>query len=267
LPLLTKINDPALNEFLYSIVYNMSHIEKIRLPRQFRKVLGEEKSAQRFIANTSLEMKLEFLALAGVRWNLVFSGVANDVPQSVNKIIRDFSTKSKAQVLKDCAEQRFFFSADKHIIQAIGMLSQMTHSNQYRVNMAYIRSVYHLEGWDKKLQEPTTDNMYAAAEAAGRAAAILNKAISFYENCQNYDLTKCEVRVIIYMYQKLNAYVKEEDVFAHFVGHMAKGAVGRAIKRLHREYLLRKSATEDAYTITATGVAKVQLFLNQVTQE
>jgi len=61
--------------------------------------------------------------------------------------------------------------------------------------------------------------------------------------------------------------VKAEDVYAHFVGHLAKGAVGGAVKRLHREYLQRKSATEEGYTITATGVAKVQLFLNQVTQE
>ena len=263
-----RLNDPYLNEFIYSLVYNMSHIEKMRLPGRYRQLLGKEAAAQRFIAGSSMEVKLEFLAMVGITWFMGFCAVGQDVPPLIVKLVKDFSAKSKAAVLKEAAAQKFFFTADKHVMHSFGLVSQISHSNQYRVNMAYIRSVYHLENWDKKFEEPTTDNMFAAGEAAARAARIINKALSHYENSATYDLTQTQLRVLLYMYDRLNAYVKEEDVYAYFVGFMPKPSLIKAIRKLHRDYLLRRSATDgSAYTITATGVTKAQSFLQNVTQE
>ena len=119
-----RLNDPYLNEFIYSLVYNMSHIEKMRLPGRYRQLLGKEAAAQRFIAGSSMEVKLEFLAMVGIKWFMGFCAVGQDVPPLIVKLVKDFSAKSKAAVLKEAAAQKFFFTADKHVMHSFGLVSR-----------------------------------------------------------------------------------------------------------------------------------------------
>jgi hypothetical protein len=260
------VNNPILNDFVYTLLYGASYEEKRGLKGKYLRAAMNGKAAKHFATNSSREEKEYVLAHFGVEFFYVV--VKRDVTMArMKEIFALYESGKKAKALREMAEAGIFISSDKEFTRLLGHMSQSIHNHSFFLNLEFIRQGYHIQKWKKH----NLNGLDATSREIDETSKVLAKtmlkasiAMDFVQGSTG--VTPTQMKILLLLYSISHAYIKDDDLYGHFVGAFNKTKYRWAMKALVKEGLILPQGplSKREVTITGAGIKHVNNFFNSV---
>jgi hypothetical protein len=266
---LNIVNDPILNDFVYSLLFEASYEEKRGLKGKYMRASMSGEAAKRFATNSTREEKEYIMAHFGVEFFYVVAKRGVQLTQ-LKRILTKFESDKKVASLKDIAETGLFVTSDKEFLRLLGLTAQSIHHPSFFLNMEMLRQGYNIQKW-KKLNLNKTDLQTREADEMGKllARTFLNGSIALEYAPGSTRVTPNEMRILLYLYTLAHTYVNDSDLSHYFVGYMTKNVYRYAMKALWKDGLIQQHgmASKREFTITGAGVKHVNNFFESAIKQ
>lgn len=260
------LNNPILNDFVYTLLFNASIDEKRGLKGKYLRAAMNGAAAKRFATNSTREEKEYIMSHFGVEFFYVIAKRGVTLPM-MKQILTKYETDKKVQAMKDIAETGLFVTSDKEFLRLLGLMSQSIHHPSFFLNMEFIRQGYHIQKWKKhNLNGLDMETREADESAKIVAKTILNGAITFDYSGGKTGVTPLEMKILVYLYTLSHTYIKDDLLFNYFSGAVNKNKYRYAMKALIKDQLIQQHglSSKREYTISGAGVKHVNSFLQHV---
>ena len=107
-----SLQNPILNDFVYTVLYNSSYEQKRGLEGKFLKAAMSEKSAKAFSSHSSTDEKNLILSHFGFEYFTVIAKRGLSL-EKMKDILLKFESNKKVAALKDLAEEGLIVTSDK----------------------------------------------------------------------------------------------------------------------------------------------------------
>lgn len=148
-----SVPDPIFNDFLYTVLFNMSASEKRGLHGKYLKAAMSEKSAKAFIQNATDEDKKYILSHAGYKFYWVLQK-DNFKAEYLREILTKFESSNHVSALRDIAHQGIFVTAEKEFIRLLSLMSSAIHQSSFYFDLSMLRTGWHIKSWKKRFFNP-----------------------------------------------------------------------------------------------------------------
>lgn len=257
-------NNPALNEFVYTALYQSSMEERRGLRGKYLKIAMSAKASKTFATTSTREEKEYILSHFGFEFAYIIFKRGTTLLK-FKQIFEKFEKKRKAAALSDIAQDGMFVTTDKEFMRLLGHVSQSIHHPAYFLNLELNRQGYHIQKWPKKFANQ--DDM-ASREVDMSAKLLVKTCLSanlVMDYCEgSTGIRPLELKILLYLYTLSQIYVPEEKIFAVFAGAITTNKFRRAIRAVSLDHLILKNAKEKEYTITAAGIRQVNEYVNRI---
>jgi hypothetical protein len=259
------INNPALNEFIYTLLYQSTMEERRGLKGKYLKIAMSAKAAKIFATTSTREEKEYIMSHFGFEFGYVIfkRGMAMT---KFKHILDKFEKKKQAAALADIAEEGLFVMADKEFIRLLGLTSQAIHHPAYFLNLELNRQGYHIQKWSRKFdnqEDMATREVDMNAKLVVRTCLNANMTMDYWPGTTG--ISVLQMKILLYLYSVSHLYVGEGKLFDIFIGVAAKFKFNNAIKGLIDNTFIMKnvSAKEKEYSITGLGIKQVNEFVTR----
>lgn len=259
-----KINDPVLNDYLYSILYNLTFEAKKSIPPRFLKFLKSQREAEKFIKTSSLDEKLSLLSFIGLNYFLVLVDENVTGIKDLRKILEKYKNKQKISALKDIVDLRLFVTSNKEFQTLLGLVAQTIHHQSYQLNLEYTRSGYHVLNWDKKISSGQEGAAYKQLDLL--AKTLLSTSVLLGKVPYLFQLRLIQIKILLYLYPLKHTYVSLVQLWDYFGPQDPKVKISGAMRDLVNSQHVQCSAITKnrEYTITANGIRIVNELMEAV---
>lgn len=258
------LNNPALNEFVYTILYQSSMEERRGLRGKYLKMAMSARSAKIFATTSTREEKEYILSHFGFEFAYIVFKQGTALLK-FKQLLDKFDKKRKAAALSDIAQDGIFVSSDKEFIRLLGHVSQSIHHPAYFLNLELNRQGYHIQKWSKKFanqDDMASRELDSSARLLVRTCLSANLAMDYCEGSTG--IRPLELKILMYLYTLSQTYVTEDKIFGVFAGATTTNKFKRATRALSLDHLILKNAKEKEYTITAAGIRQVNEYVNRI---
>lgn len=258
-----RLDNPAFNEYVYSILYNASFETKQIIPPKYLKFIKYERHAKKFARTASHEEVRVLLSYLGVEHFDVFIARDKATLNDLNTILEKFKEKKKVSSLQDIINLKLFVTSDKELITLMGLVSQTIHHRAYTMNLELTRTGYHVRNWGKHLDQAASTEIQENSNIL--AKTLLSSSITLEKTDFLFRLSRLEMQMLLYLYPHRNTYILLPQLSEYFMGLVTKPKLTVCIKNLVSSKHLQKSALEQkAYTISALGIRVVNDYMEAV---
>lgn len=259
-----RIDNPAFNEFLYSLLFNAPIEAKRVIPPRFLKYVNSETEAKKFIKRATMEEARTLLSYLGVQHFVVLVGQDNVNFKELKTILEKFKNNKNIASLKDIIDLKLFVTSDRELITLLGLVSQSIHHRAYTMNLELTRTSYHVRGWKKRLDDQETANAYADAILLSRT--LLNASFTMHKIGFLFKLNQLEMEVLLLLYPAKHMYTQIDIIFEAFIGRFSKTKMSACIKRLIVSQHIQKSSISVGreYALTSIGIRIVNEYMDAV---
>lgn len=260
------INNPILNDFIYTLLFQATLEEKRGLPGRYRKIAMSGRASKKFATTSTREEKEFILSHFGMEYFYVIARQGMPL-QKFKDILDRFEKKKKVAALKDMAEEMVFVSSDKEFIRLLGLMSQSIHHHTYFMNMEFQRQGYHIQKWAKNnLNKEDLATRELDQSAKILAKTLLNGCLAMDYIPGRTGFTGTQMKILLYLYSVSHTYVLTEKIYNVFAGSMSPNAYRMAIKQLIDNFFVTKVTREGeaSFTISGAGIKQVNDFIQRV---
>lgn len=264
------VHNPYLNEFVYDLLYNITPEQKKNLSKQFLSILKSNVKSKNFSDFSSLDEKVRFFSELGIESAIVFFQDKFNSVNALKKILEKYDDNKQAGASKEMTSLKIFVSSDKQVKFLLGMMSDTIMHRSYFLNQDFNKIGFHVKEWSKKLDSPASTEIKDAIENSDIISkTILNSCMSIKFVDGFIGIDEHSILVLLYLSGYRHTYVDKEFIWEYFVGVIPKGKVTTCIKRLFLDELIRKHVdySNPRYTITSSGIEKVNQFRNRVIKQ
>lgn len=264
------IRNPALNEYVFTLLFELTPEQKKKLSRPFLKIAMSEIRSKNFSENSTLDEKVRLLTELGVGFSLVFM---QDDLQSMNQlkiILKKYEEQRVASASKQLADVGIFVSSDKQVKHFLGLMADTISHRSYFLNLEYNRVGFHIEGWTK---ERGGNEKKEFEDTVRNSELIVKTFLNTIMNLQMVDsivgVNEHQMKVLLYLYGYRHTYISKERMDDYFDGNMQKRTVTSSLKRLYLNNFIKKGwdISKKEYTITGTGIEIVNTFVQRVLKQ
>lgn len=259
-----RLDNPAFNEFVYSILYNASFEAKRVIPPKYLKFIKYEREAKKFARNASHEEARVLLSYLGVEHFDVFVARDNANIKDLKVVLDKFKNNKKIGSLEDIIALKLFVTSDKELITLLGLVSQTIHHRAYTMNLELTRTGYHIRNWGKHLGQAPANEILENSNIL--AKTLLSSSLTLDRVEFLFRLNALEIKVLLYLYPLKSGYVSLKQLSERFVGLVTKVKLTNCLKHLLASQHIQKSAiaSEREYTISALGVRVVNDYMDTI---
>lgn len=262
---MTKVvNNPILNDFVYSLLYGASYEEKRGLKGKYLRAAMSGKAAKHFATNSSREEKEYVMAHFGVKFFYVIAKREGTMA-TLKELLTKFDTGKKVSALKDIADAGIFVTSDKELSRLLGHMSQSIHHHSFFLNMEFIRQGYHIQKWKKhNLNGLDATSREIDESSKVLAKTLLNACLAMDFAAGGTGITPTQMKLLLHLYAISHTFIKDDELYGYFVGAFNKTKYRYAMKALVKEGLVVQHgpASKREVTISGTGIKRVNEFFD-----
>lgn len=265
------INIPILNDFIYTVLHNMSFEDKRKLEGRFLRAASNGTAAKTFAAKSTREEKEYLLTQLGYQFTYIIYQ-KSDSFERIKKLIT--SEETTIRILQNLAGDSIYFHSDTEFQRYLGLAAHAIHSHAYTYNTEILRCDHFRKDWTKKYGYITDDEGREVDRSMREMATLFFHAFMLMDNLVNLiGLTPAGLKVLLYLYQAPNAYIERKVMEDEFAGFVSKQLFLRTIVILTKGGFIvgnrtttvkKKGAGVWRYGITASGIRVVNNFFQQV---
>lgn len=259
-----RLNIPAFNEFVYSLLYNASIEAKRIIPPRFLRFIKKERDAKKFVRTANLDEALTLLSYLGVEHFLVVVAKDNANFKDFKQILDQYKDKKRVAALKDIIDLKLFVTGDKQFISVLGLIAQTIHHKAYTMNLELTRSGYHVHHWGKHLEDQPALEIQENSNALTKI--LLTSSLTLERSDFLFRLRPLDIQILLYLYPLKHTHVPFGPIARHFDGYVHKMKISSALKTLVLSQHIQKSAIaiDNEYTITALGIRIIDEYMAAV---
>ena len=256
-----KPTDPALNEFVYFVLYN-SGDQKHKLPTKFAQMAGNEKKAKQFSIHSSLDQKIELLAALDIRFYWIFADRDTATLKTFRAVIKKAVSGDRADLLKELIEMKIFVTSDRSLSHNMSVMESVQHSTLFEANLGFMKQPFHNQNWSPTLdQRPRIEQMKEWFDSIADFLATLGEDIGHARAI--FDLDKEDIFILSRLYVKRSVYIPDHAMKEAMVGHLTKRDVSTSLKNLHERLFVNRISGPHGYeyTISGKGLSTLDKFM------
>lgn len=260
------VNDPILNEFVYTVLYHSTLEEKRGLRGKYLKISRNSKAAKTFATTSSREEKDYILAHFGIESFTVFAKRGTGLLK-FKEILEKFEKNKKVAALSAIAEERIFVTSDKEFLRLLTFMSSAIHHHTHSLNLELIRQGYHIQKWAKQYKnekDMQTKEADACAKLLARTCLSANFMMEAWPGNTGY--TALEMKILLYLYTVPHLSVPKGVLFGKFMGYTNGHKFSGALRALEAEQLVLRHCIDgdNEFMITGLGVKQIGEYVNRV---
>lgn len=251
------INDPIVNELAFDTLFHLSQPEhRGKLTAGELRASKTAKTARRFSEKSTLDEKMMLFAKIGVSGTYFL----HPVKWKYKKEIEKFRELTKGQQLDYASKLKLVVVTDRDIANTLSLMSKITHSDGYLLNMDFHRVGNFINNWkDSKPNTANTQNAIDGADIINNFSLALAMSIKTLKaKTQIGDL---DIILLMFLYRNKD-YVSRITIEDNFGGQFKKTIITASIKRLWNTLMIERSplTNEPAYQITSLGITTIMDF-------
>ncbi len=264
------VRNAALNEFVWTLLYNISPEQKKNLSAPFLRILKSSVKSKYFAEFSSLDEKVRLFSELGYDNALVFfEDKANSV-KALKPILEKYEADRQAAAGKDIVQLKCFVSSDKQVKWLLGLMADTIHHKSFFLNLEYNRIGHHLKSWESRRLAASTKELSDTMDSADLLAkTFLNcfHAESFLEGF--IGVNSLDLQILLYLYGYRHTYIEKQRIWDYFAGIKTKTKITSSLKRLFLTDNLKKHIDYSIpkYTITGKGLDLVNQYMNRVIKQ
>lgn len=261
------IRNPALNEWVWNILYNITPEQKKKLSTTFLTILKSSVKAKSFAEFSTIDEKIRLFSELGYDNALVFF---EDKAKSVNGlkvVLEKFEKDRQAAASREISQLKIFVSSDKQVKWLLGIMADTIHHKSYFLNLELERVGHHLKSWKAQRVAPSTKQLSDALENSDLIAKTLLNGLLVSDLSQAFlSMKPLDLKILLFMYGQRHTYIEKEKVWDHLVGTTSKARTTASMKRLFAASYLAKHVdlSLGRYSITAKGIESVNMYMERV---
>lgn len=261
------IKNVFLNAITYHYCYNLPLESVKKLSIKYRRMLASEAKTKVWCERSSMDEKIAFFNAIGLHTGIsifpdkIKSGV------SLKEILTKYENEKMAAAQSEQANLGCYVTTDRDSAFLLGLMGMTINHQSYIKALDYTKTSYRVKNWSKVLNSPGQEEMLDVVEGAKVVAnTVLNAGLVFDAITQLFEVNSNEMKILLMMYQRRQSYILREDIAGHFVGHITKARVLRAMKKLLLNGYVDKHQDWKSYqyVISTSGINMVSEFLNKI---
>lgn len=252
------INDPIVNELAFDALFHLSQPDKIgKLSVKELRAIKNANTARHYASQLSLDEKAILFAKIGMCFSLGVHAVDWNLKDWYKKI-KDL-TKSKQ--LAETSKIKVVVVTNKKIINFLNMMSNITHSDGYLLNMDFHRVGKFVNNWkDERRDADSLAEALDYAKVLNRYSLVQTMSMKGVRGkTETGDL---DLSLLMFLYDFGDNYVDRPAIQDYFGGAYKKTIIAAALKRLIDKALIERNPTVrlPEYQITSFGTTAVMEF-------
>lgn len=261
------VRNPALNEWVWNILYNITPEQKQKLSAPFLRILKSSVKAKSFAEFSTIDEKIRLFSELGYDNALVFF---EDKAKSVNSlkvVLEKFEKDRQAAASKEISHMKVFVSSDKQIRWLLSIMADTIHHKSYFLNLELNRVGHHLKSWKSQRVAPSTKVLSDTLENVDIIVNVLLNALFIEDYVQGFlGIKALDLKILLYFYPLRHTYIEKPKVWDYFAGSMSKQLITASMKRLFASGFLTKhiDLSLGRYSISAKGIDTVNQYMQRV---
>jgi hypothetical protein len=261
------VNNPILNDFVYTLLYTASYEEKRGLKGKYLRAAISGESAKRFATNSTREEKEFILSHFGIQFFYVIAKQKNVTMVRMKELLAKFEGDKRIAALRDMAEMGLFVTSDKELIRLLGYMSQSIHHHTFFLNMEFLRQGYHIQNWKRQNVNEADMQTREADESAKVLAKTMLKTCLAMEYVDGMThVSQTQMKILLRLYPISHTYINDPELYNYFSGNFNKTKFRHAMNGLLKDQLIlqKGKASKKEYTISGAGIKHVNNFFDTV---
>lgn len=259
------INNPILNDFIYTLLYESSIEEKRGLKAKYLKIALNGRLAKKFATTSTREEKEYILSHFGMEYFYIIAKRGMPLLK-FREILNKFESKKKVAALKDISEEGVFVTSDKEFLRLLGLMSQSIGHHTYFLNLELNRQGYHIQKWKKNTvnkEDMLTREIDANAKMLVKTCLSTTLMMDYWPGITG--ISSVQMKVLLYLYTVSHTYVADEKLYGIFAGAITKNKYRVAAKQLFENQYIQKHVASNVreFTITGMGIKQVNEFVHK----
>ncbi len=265
------IRNPALNEFTWDLLYNITPEQKKRLSIPYLRILGSSVRTKNFCEFSTLDEKVRLFSELGLDNAIVFFQDKKVPSVNALKVILDkYDQNKQAGASAEIAKLKVFVSSDKTIRWLLGMMADTIHHKSYFMNLEYNRLGFHIKNWGKDRNTPESLQLKETIESQDLLVkTFLNVGLALDYSDGVLGMGPLDMKILMYINRYRHTYIEKNRIYDFFDTSTTKGKITTSIKRLFLTEHIKKHIDYSVprYTLTGLGVEKLNQFISYVLKQ
>lgn len=272
--------DDKWSEYVYNILSNVSHEQKIRLNSGELQILKTDTSMKRFASSASIKQQMVLLTRLGYDWFFGFYPVGKMLPELMHKAYNQHTIKdTRVEVMQELIDSHVFVIDNKAVATALSMMAMNNHSNLFMINSEFLKVPKELAIYERAstslanlVKDYNPGNATAEFREALRSMDVFNEIVGEVFRMEDYlktvmRITKLDYWILHYLFKHRNNYVSIEFLKRNLYDKYAGKSIGIRCNYLWKELKLidkLPKTTTASYTIKSDGILLLGEIMNTI---
>lgn len=264
------VRNPALNEWVWNILYNITPEQKSKLSAPFLRILKSSVRSKSFAEFSTLDEKVRLFSELGYDNAIVFF---EDKAKSVNGlkvVLEKFEKDRQAAAAKDISHLKVFVSSDKQIKWLLSIMADTIHHKSYFLNLELNRIGHHLKSWKSQRVAPSTKELSESLDNVDLLVSTLLNALFIEDYVDGFlGLRPLDLKILLYLYSLRHTYIEKQKIWDYFAGATSKQRITSSMKRLYADNYVVKHVdlSLGKYCIASKGIESVNSYMQRVLKQ
>lgn len=267
-------------EYVYNILSNINHEQKLRLNGRELYILKSDSSIKRFCSSGSLKQQMVLLTRLGYDWFFGFYPVGVMLPELMKKAYRQHTIKdTRTEVMQELIESHVFIIDNKAVATALSMMAMNNHSSVFMINSEFLKIPKELAIYKKSsgalsdlVKEYNPNNVAAEYREAMRSLDLFNEIVGEVMRSEDYlktvmRINKLDYWILHYLFKYRNNYVSIDYLKRQLHEKYALKGISIRCNYLWKELKLidkLPKTTTASYTIKSSGILLLGEIMNAI---
>lgn len=264
------VRNPALNEFIWTLLFNITSEQKKKLSTPFLRILKSPVKSKFFAEYSTLDEKVRLLSELGFDNALVFFEDKANSSKSLKPLLEKYEQQRNASASNDIAQLKCFVSSDKQVKWLLGLMADSIHHKSFFLNLEYNRVSHHLKSWKPFRVSDSTRQLSETIDSADLISRTFLNAINVADYADGLlGIRSLDLRILLLLYEVRHTFIEKERIWDYFGGYSTKQRITTSIKRLFFAKHISKhiEVKHPRYSITASGIEIVSNYMQRVLKE
>lgn len=209
--------EKSLQEFLYTVLMELSLEQRKSLPERIRKHINTAKRAQKFIERSSTDQKRELFTYLNLSSFFVVTPIGILGNRDFLDVIEQFRYNSITEGIRAAVKSNIFVSGDRDFAFTLGGLSQIMASAPYVQHLELKRAANVVRHWPKKIKHEDDNEL----DSIDIVKLVLWSGMNWERTKGVAGLTSNYMKVLCFLYIHKSKYVERERISRFFAGEIS----------------------------------------------
>jgi len=231
-------------------------------------MLLSERMVKNFCERASLDERVTFSALIGLRFSISFfpTELLNGV--SVKEFLKAYDKSENYEAQKKQTACKVYVTTDKETIHYYGLMAQTSDHESHLRTLDFNKIGNVIRDWSKRLDTPQQNELLELVHDSDLLVkTIMNTMLATRRTDVLFEMHELDIKVLFFLYLNRHKFFQKTELQKQFYSYYPIGKVTSSIKRLISGEYIKKhiNMTRDLkYTITGLGEKKVLEFVNYI---